>query len=78
MPHQNKKDLMLRQDVVKAVKDGKFHIYTIKTIDEGIEILTGMKAGKRLKSGEFEKDTVHYLANKTLAEYARHWRELIS
>jgi len=78
MPHQNKKDLMLRQDIVKAVKDGKFHIYAIKTIDEGIEILTGMKAGKRLKSGEFEKDTVHYLADKTLADYARHWRELIS
>jgi lon-related putative ATP-dependent protease len=42
IPYQNKKDLMLKKEVIDAVKDGKFHIYAIKTIDEGLEILTGL------------------------------------
>lgn len=42
IPHQNKKDLMLKKEVIDAVKEGKFHIYAIKTIDEGLEILTGL------------------------------------
>ncbi|MBW1997840.1 MAG: AAA family ATPase, partial [Deltaproteobacteria bacterium] len=46
IPESNLKDLMLRKDVVDAVKKGKFHIYAVKTIDEGIEILTGEKAGE--------------------------------
>ena len=76
IPFQNKKDLMLRQEVVDAVQRGKFHIYAIKLIDEGIEILTGRRAGKRLKNGSFEKDSVHFLVNRTLSEYAKHWKEL--
>ena len=52
IPKLNKKDLMLRQDVVKDIEAGKFHIYAIETIDEGIEILTGKKAGKQLADGE--------------------------
>ncbi len=42
IPYRNRENLMLREDIVDAVKEGKFHIYAIKTIDEGIEILTGM------------------------------------
>lgn len=42
IPYQNKKDLMLKKEVINAVKDNKFHIYAIKTIDEGLEILTGL------------------------------------
>ena len=76
IPHQNKKDLMLRHDVVQAVRRGKFHIFAIETIDEGIEILTGRKAGKRLRSGLFEKDSIHHLVDHTLVEYAKHWKEL--
>ena len=45
IPHQNLRNLMLREEVVDAVKAGKFHVYSAKTIDEGIEILTGMPAG---------------------------------
>ena len=47
IPVQNVKNLMLRQDVVEAVRQGKFHIYAVSTIDEGIEILTGMPAGRK-------------------------------
>lgn len=77
IPEQNKKDLMLRQDVVDAVADEKFHVYAISTIDEGIEILTGMKAGKRLKNGGFEIGSLHYLVDTTLTEYSRRWKELL-
>ncbi|HTK81042.1 MAG TPA: ATP-binding protein [Bacteroidota bacterium] len=76
IPHQNKKDLMLRHEVVHAVRQGKFHVYAIASIDEGIEILTGKKAGKKLRSGAFEKDSVHHLVDHTLTEYAKHWKEL--
>jgi lon-related putative ATP-dependent protease len=78
IPYQNKNDLMLREDVIDAVTKGKFHIYAIKTIDEGLEILTGRKAGKRTKGGRFEKGSIHSLADQTLTEYARHWRELLT
>ncbi len=76
IPHQNKKDLMLRHDIVQAVRRGKFHIYAIESINEGLEILTGRKAGKRLKSGMFEKDSIHFLVDHALTEYAKHWKEL--
>ncbi|MCP2519549.1 AAA family ATPase [Candidatus Aminicenantes bacterium AC-708-M15] len=75
IPEKNVKDLMLRDDVIQAVKEGKFHIYPIKTIDEGIEILTGVKAGKRKPDGTFEKGTVNYLVDKTLREFAEQWKE---
>lgn len=77
IPSQNTKDLMLRQEVVDAVRAGKFHIYAISTIDEGIEILTGMKAGKRRKSGEFEEGSFHSLVDKKLTDYSRRWKELL-
>jgi len=78
IPHQNVKDLMLRQDVIEAVEKKMFHIYAIKTIDEGIEILTGLPAGKRLKDGSFEEGSIHYLVDKKLTEYAKRWKELLS
>ncbi len=76
IPHQNRQDLMLRHEIVEAVAKGKFHVYAIRTIDEGLEILTGMRAGRRKKDGTFEKGTVHHLVNETLTKFARHWREL--
>ena len=71
IPESNVKDLMLRQDVVKAVEDGKFHIYPVCTIDEGIEILTGKKAGKRKADGTYPKGSINQLVDdklKSLAE----------
>lgn len=74
IPVQNVPDLMLREEIYEAVRLGKFHIYAIRTIDEGIEILTGIKAGKRLANGSFEEGTVYALVDKKLTEYAEAWR----
>ena len=74
MPQKSIRDLMLKQEVVEAVKDGKFHIYPIKTVEEGIEILTGMKAGKRRKGGVYPKGTLYRLVDdrlRTMAEKTR-------
>jgi len=76
IPQQNQSDLMLRHDVLEAVEKGKFHIYAITTIDQGIELLTGIPAGKRLKHGTFEHGSIHAMVDQTLITYARHWREL--
>jgi ATP-dependent Lon protease len=68
IPHLNIDDLMLRKDVVQAVKGGKFHIYPVKTIDQGIEILTGMEAGEILEDGRFKEGTVNERVDKKLRE----------
>jgi lon-related putative ATP-dependent protease len=70
IPRQNIRNLMLREDVVKAVQDGQFHIYQVKTIDEGIEVLTGVPAGKRQADGTYIEGTVNYLIDKRLREFA--------
>jgi predicted ATP-dependent protease len=69
---------MLKEEVVDAVKAGKFHIYSAKTIDEGIEILTGVKAGSKQPDGTFEPNTVNYLVDKQLKEIAEKLREEFS
>ncbi|RLC81150.1 MAG: ATP-dependent protease [Chloroflexi bacterium] len=76
IPRSNLRHLMLKEEVVEAVKEGKFHIYAIETVDEGIEILTGVKAGKRLEDGAFEKDSVNYLVDKRLRELSKEYREV--
>ena len=59
IPASNIRNLMLRQDVVAACRAGQFYVWAVETIDEGIELLTGVKAGQRGKSGRFTKDSVH-------------------
>jgi len=71
IPQSNVKDLMLHRDVVEAVTAGKFHIYPIRTIEEGIEVLTGIPAGRRLKSGKFSKDSVFDKVELRLQEFAK-------
>ncbi len=78
IPKKNVDDLMLRDDVIEAVEKGMFHIYPVETIDEGIEILTGVKAGKRFKNGEFESGTVNYLVDKRLREISKGLRKFTS
>ncbi|HVP76359.1 MAG TPA: ATP-binding protein [Thermodesulfobacteriota bacterium] len=68
IPHLNIDDLMLRKDVVRAVEEGKFRIYPVKTIDQGIEILTGMEAGENLEGGRFKEGTVNDRVDKKLRE----------
>jgi len=70
IPHQNLRNLMLREEVVDAVRRGQFHIYSAKTIDEGIEILTGVPAGERQKDGAYPESTVNYFVDKRLKEMA--------
>ncbi len=59
IPASNVKHLMLRHDVVEAVRNEKFHIYSVETIDQGIEILTGMPAGERDAAGNFPLDSIN-------------------
>ena len=70
IPIQNQKNLNLSNEVVDAVKNGLFHIYAISTIDEGIELLTGVPAGKKDSSGNFPAGTINYLAYEKLKKYA--------
>ena len=70
IPYQNVQNLMLRPDVVEAAAQGKFHIYPVGTVDEGITILTGVPAGKRREDGTFEEGTVHFLVDKELQRLA--------
>ncbi len=70
IPHQNLRNLMLREEVVEAVRQGQFHIYSAKTIDEGIEVLTGVSAGKKRKDGTYPKSTINYLVDKRLRDMA--------
>lgn len=74
IPHQNIQNLMLRKDVVEAVNEGKFHVYPVKKIDEGIEILTGVKSGERKEDGNFEEGTVNYLVDNELERLAKSWK----
>ena len=60
----------MRDEIIEAVKEGKFHIWAVKTIDEGIEILTGVKAGKKKKDGTYPDGTINYLAYNKLRDYA--------
>ena len=78
IPHQNIDDLMLKPEVVKTVKVGKFHVYPIKTIDEGIEILTGVSAGQKQEDGKYPKDTVNYLVDLQLQKLATGMKEFYS
>jgi lon-related putative ATP-dependent protease len=75
IPEANVKDLMLRKDVVEAVKKGQFHIYPVKSIDEGIEILTEKKAGERKADGFYPKDSVNGLVDTKLKELAEGLKE---
>ena len=62
---------MLDDEVIEAVRMGLFKIYAVKTIDQGIEILTGIKAGKLNEQGEYEKGSINYLVQKRLEYYSR-------
>jgi lon-related putative ATP-dependent protease len=75
IPESNVQNLMLKEEVVDAVKQGKFRIYAVKTIDEGIEVLTGAKAGERRRDGTFEEGTVNDKVDKRLREMAEKLRE---
>ena len=71
IPVQNINNLQLSDEVVDAVKNKQFHIYAVSTIDEGIEVLTGVPAGKRDKDGNFPAGTINRLVYEKLKKYAK-------
>ncbi len=73
IPRTNVSNLMLREDILTAVDEGKFHVYAIDTVDDGIEILTGIKAGQMDKSGKFPRGSVNYRVQKALDEYYKQY-----
>jgi lon-related putative ATP-dependent protease len=71
IPAKNVRHLMLKKEVIEAVKDGKFYIYPMGYVDEGLEILTGMPTGERQTDGTYPEGTVNNLAAKRLKELAK-------
>ena len=70
IPASNIDNLMLHERVVTAVADGNFHIWPVSTLDEGIELLTGIPAGKRKKDGTYPEGTVHHTVQARLLQLA--------
>ncbi|MBD3167979.1 MAG: AAA family ATPase [candidate division Zixibacteria bacterium] len=75
IPKSNVPDLMLHQRVVDAVNDGKFRIYAVETIEEGIEILTGKEAGEQAGDGTYPDGTIFHAVEKKLDSYAEAFRK---
>jgi len=75
IPASNVENLMLKEEVVEAIRTGKFHVYPVKTIDEGVEILTGVKAGERQPDGTYKEGTMNHLVQMQLLEMAERIKE---
>jgi len=73
IPHTNLKHLMLKDEVIDSVKKGMFHVWAVKTIDEGIEILTGVPAGSKGKRGDYPAGTVNYLVLQKLDRLTKNY-----
>ena len=71
IPVQNIDNLQLSDEIIDAVKNKKFHIYAVSTIEEGIEVLTGVPAGKKDKDGHFPAGTINRLVYEKLKKYAK-------
>ncbi|NYB75402.1 AAA family ATPase [Sedimentibacter hydroxybenzoicus DSM 7310] len=69
IPESNVTNLMLKDEVINAVSEGRFHIYSVKKIEEGLELLTGIPAGEPDKFGEYPKDSIFYFVNQKLREF---------
>ncbi len=75
MPQSNVANLMLKEEVVQAIEEGLFHLWPVRTIEEGIEVLTWVPAGERDAEGKFPEATVHYRVDQRLGELARSMKE---
>jgi lon-related putative ATP-dependent protease len=75
IPASNVKNLMLRQDVIEAAEQGEFHVYPVETIDEGIEILTGVEAGEPDEEGNYPAESINGKVHARLAEFAENQRK---
>ncbi|MEJ2079523.1 MAG: ATP-binding protein [Acidobacteriota bacterium] len=70
IPHQNVQNLMLNDEVIEAVRNGRFHIYPVASVDDGMEILTGVAAGEKQADGTYPEGTIHQKVQTRLAEMA--------
>jgi lon-related putative ATP-dependent protease len=75
IPRANVRNLMLKEEVVEAIKEGKFHLWAVRNVDEGIEVLTGVAAGKRGKDGKYPEGTINGLVQQRLTEMAHAVKE---
>ncbi len=74
IPRDNIRNLALSQEVVEAVRNGMFHIYAVSTIDEGIEVLTGIEAGEKDDDGKYPDGAIHFMVERRLEEMSRRAR----
>ena len=74
IPKANIRNLMLRSDLVEAVRDGAFRIYAVSSIDEGIEVLTGIEAGEKDEDGKYAEGTIHFMVERRLEVMSRRAR----
>jgi lon-related putative ATP-dependent protease len=70
IPHKNLRNLMLRDEVVEAIKERQFHIYAVNSIDEGIEVITGVRAGQKKQDGNYPRNSLNYKVEHKLEEMA--------
>ncbi|MBC8457071.1 MAG: AAA family ATPase, partial [Deltaproteobacteria bacterium] len=75
IPKSNVTNLMLKPEVIDAVRDGKFRIYPVETIDQGIAVLTGKEAGERQEDGTYPEGTVNWAVEEQLADYAENIKQ---
>jgi predicted ATP-dependent protease len=75
IPSTNVRHLMLKPEVTEAVRDGRFHVWALDTVDDGIELLTGVPAGQRKEDGTYDEGTVHYMVDKRLRTLANAAKE---
>ncbi len=75
IPESNTDNLMLKQEVIDAVKEGKFHIWSVSDVEEAIEILTGRPAGEKKEDGTYPEDSINYLVNRKIKDYQASLKE---
>jgi predicted ATP-dependent protease len=76
IPEGNARHLMLREDVVEAVRDGRFAVHAVAHVDEGLTLLSGREAGRRGADGRFPPDTFNAAVDEALARHVERWRRL--
>jgi predicted ATP-dependent protease len=74
IPQSNVQNLVLREDVVEAVRHGRFHIWAVATVDQAMEVLSGLPSGEREADGHFPSGTLNYVVDKRLTELAQRMR----
>jgi predicted ATP-dependent protease len=78
IPKSNERNLMLRADIVESIRAGEFHVYSVATVEEGVEVLTGVEAGTPDSEGQFPDASVNRLTADRLRKYAENFRDFMN